>query len=113
MFLFPGQYYFDLLLSTTDEDIIRFNDTMGLHKCSYEPDLKLYRKYHNNLIQPLSVFLEEQKLNGFVFITSCTSIEKLTIPKYKPVFLANDDNFTQAIYKYEHLIKILNIKEYF
>jgi hypothetical protein len=95
--LLPNQYYYDLILAVSPQDEKKFMHNMGIYSSSDN----FQRKRYDKLNTTLSTEIIKNKFKGLIILSSCRGLNN-EIKKTLPL------SETVNIYRYEHLIKILN-----
>ena len=95
----PGQYYPNMDLSMEENDKILFANTMGIYQSKNEYLQKVEKLHDNYFESTLSDIIDKYKFEGFVFIQSCRTADRL---------LRRSDTLTTDFYRLTHLMRILN-----
>lgn len=93
----PNQYYYDLALSISPKDEEIFSHKTGIYSSSDN----FQRKRYNTLNSTLSKEIDKNNFKGLIILNGCRGLNaeiETTLPLSETV----------NIYRYEHLIKILN-----
>jgi len=95
--LLPNQYYYDLALSVSPKDEEIFKHSMGIYSSSDN----FQRKRYDTLHTTLSTEIIKNNFKGLIILDGCRALNQ-EIKTRLPL------SETVNIYRYEHLIKILN-----